>query len=269
MAQASLFGASWQGTLADLAVMVEQIKRTRAFGRLSVRNLDQAGIVHLYFKAGALVHIIAHRGDVHAVLRDLQSWRRASVRFDRGVTAAEVTLGEEHEHLLDSVLAHLCRLGIAATPQYKPQLPRVVEGGVVVASEAKQLIAPWEWRVLVEGTRRVSLAVAHLVGPREAYDVLQDILADCSATFPAFASLTIASTGYLQVSDRMQLDRMSRDDLLQGFTALIAICQHFCAPIIGERDAHQLIIQALQDLGPTLINLGVFRIDPRLISNSH
>jgi hypothetical protein len=145
--------------------------------------------------------------------------------------------------------------------------PRVVEGNVVVTSDVKQLITPWEWNILVEATRRVSLAVAQLVGPMEALNVLRDILDDCSGAFPAFSSLKIATTGYLQVVDSAQLDRMPREDLLEGFTALIAICQYFCSPIIGEKSAHRLIIQALREVGPPLISLGVFQIDKQLLSN--
>ncbi|MEO6893311.1 MAG: hypothetical protein ABI456_25995, partial [Ktedonobacteraceae bacterium] len=73
--------------------------------------------------------------------------------------------------------------------------------------------------------------------------------------------------GYLHVKDNSQLDRLPRAALLEGFAALIATCQYFCSPIIGELEAHRLVIQALGDLGPTLISLGVFRIDDRLLIN--
>ena len=147
-----------------------------------------------------------------------------------------------------------------------PTTPQVVEGHVIVSPDARQLVTPGEWRLLVEATRRVSLAVAHLVGPREALKVLQDILDDCSSAFPAFASLRIAPTGYLEIVDRSQLDRMSREDLIEGFAALFATCQYFCAPIVGEREAHLLIVHALQDVGPALVNLGVFSIDDALLA---
>ncbi len=215
MAQASLFGASWQGSLTDLAAVVDHIKRTRAFGRLSLRNLDHLTIVHLYFRAGKLVHVVGYHGDAHKILLELQEWKRASVRFDRGAATVDATLNEAHEQLLEQVLVQLSQRGVLALPQ--PPIPRVIDGDVISSSDAQQLIAPWEWRVLIEGTRRVSIAVAHLVGPREAFSVLQDILADCSSTFPAFASLKIASTGYLQITDRTHLDRMSREDLLERF----------------------------------------------------
>ena len=120
--------------------------------------------------------------------------------------------------------------------------------------------------MLIEGTRRVSLAMAHLIGPQEAMTVLRDILADCSAVFPAFSGLQIAPNGYLQVVDGSKLDSTPLEELIEGFATLFATCQHFCSPIIGERDAHQLMIQALGDVGPTLVSLGVFQVDNELLS---
>jgi hypothetical protein len=260
--QTSPFGSSWQGSLHDLANIVQQIRRMRAFGRLSLRNTERLSIAHVYFRAGKLVHIVGNRGDARSILGEIQEWSHAFIRFERGAMTTEVTIDGEYEKQMDDVLVHLSRRGLVALPYP----PRVIDSNIVAAREARQLIAPWEWQVLVEGTRRVSLAVAHLVGPREALTVLRDILDDCSSAFPAFSSLQIASSGYLQILDRSQLDSMPREDLLEGFTALIATCQYFCSPIIGEKEAHQLIIQALQDVGPTLVNLGVFQVDNQLLS---
>ncbi len=166
-----------------------------------------------------------------------------------------MTVDSEYEKHLDDVLMHLHQHGLVVLPYP----PRVIDSNIIAAHEARQLIAPWEWQVLVEGTHRVSLAVAHLVGPQEALTVLRDILDDCSSAFPAFASLQIASSGYLQIVERSQLDHMSREILLEGFTALIATCQYFCSPIIGEKEAHRLIIHALQDIGPFCIHCPCIR----------
>jgi len=78
------------------------------------------------------------------------------------------------------------------------------------------LITPWEWRILIEATRRVSLAVARLVGANEALSVLQDILEDCSAAFPALP-VSKLPLRLLQVTDSAQFDRMPRQELLDGF----------------------------------------------------
>ncbi|HEU0003794.1 MAG TPA: DUF4388 domain-containing protein [Ktedonobacteraceae bacterium] len=263
MTQSQSYGSSWQGTLRDLANIVTIIRRSRAFGRLTVRNEERLGVAHFYFHAGKLVHIISNRGDANTTLDDVLTWTRATVRFVRGMPPTGGAITEEQEHKFDAFIQALQSRGIAATPQQ----PRIVEGGIVSTHSAAQLITPQEWRVLVEGTRRISMAVAHLIGPVEAMKVLRDILDDCSAAFPAFTSLQIAPTGYLQVNDTTKFDRMPRGELLEGFAALYSICQYFCAPIIGEADAHKLLIQALGDIGPALVSLGAFQIDKSLLAS--
>lgn len=255
------FAGSWQGGLRDLANVVHHVKRLRLSGRLSLRNTERLSIAHLYFRLGKLVHVVGNRGDARAILEELRQWRYGFVRFDRNVLVEVMTLGDEHERLLEDTLLSLNRDGMIVMP---PKT-RVIESNVIINVEAKQLITPREWQVLVEGTRRVSLAVAHLVGPQEALSVLRDILDDCSAAFPAFTSLKIATSGYLQIMDSSQLDHLSREDLLEGFTALIATCQYFCSPIIGEKEAHRLMISALREIGPALVSLGVFHIDGLLL----
>jgi hypothetical protein len=253
---------SWQGSLRDLAKIVNSIRRSRAFGRLTVRNTDRLGVAHLYFRYGKLVHIVSHRGDAEAILADLPTWTRATVRFERSASIANESITEEQEQLFDSVLLQLQIQGVVTAPP----TPRVVEGDVVASSHAGQLVTPQEWQVLIEGMHRVSLAVAHLIGPQEVMTVLRDILADCSAVFPAFSGLQIAPSGYLQVVDGSKLNSTPREELLEGFATLITTCQHFCSPIIGERDAHQLMIQALGDVCPALVSLGVFQVDNELLS---
>ncbi len=261
--QSRSYGPSWQGTLRDLANIVTIIRRSKAFGRLTVRNEERLGVAHFYFHAGKLVHIISNRGDANATLKDVLTWTRATVRFVRGMPPIGGTITEEQEHNFDSFIQLLQRRGIAATPPS----PRIVEGALVSTSATEQLITPQEWRLLVEGTRRVSLAVAQLIGPIEALRVLRDILDDCSAAFPAFTSLQIAPTGYLQITNTTKFDRMPRGELLEGFAALFSICQYFCAPLIGEADAHRLIIQSLSDVGPALVSIGAFQIDRSLLSS--
>ncbi|QBD78379.1 DUF4388 domain-containing protein [Ktedonosporobacter rubrisoli] len=265
MPPASHSGSLWQSSLSDLANIVQHIRRRRAFGRLSLRNTERLGIVHLYFRAGKLIHIVGNHGDGRSLLQGLKTWTRGTVRFEGSVTPNEATIGAEHEQLFEEVLAYLQAHGIVT----KPVPARVIESSLIADHNARLLITPWEWRVLVEATRRVSMAVARLVGPQEALRVLQDIIDDCSTSFPAFASLKIAPTGYLQVLDRSHLDRLSREDIFEGFSALIAICQCFCSSLIGEKAAQRLIIQALQDVGPVLVHLGILQMDIRLLPSGH
>ncbi|GAC1565560.1 MAG: hypothetical protein NVS3B14_03670 [Ktedonobacteraceae bacterium] len=262
MTQAHPYRPAWQGTLRDLANILTIIRRSRAFGRLTLRNEERLGVAHFYFHGGKLVRIISNRGDVNATLNDLLTWTRASARFERGMTPTSNTITVQQEQDFNAVIQLLQRRRIVAIPGE----PRVVEGGVVATRRAEQLITPQEWRVLAEGTRRLSMAVAHLIGPAEALNVLRDILDDCSAAFPAFTSLRIAPTGYMHVTDTSNFDRMPRGELLEGFAALFSICQYFCAPIIGEAEAHKLMIQALSDVGPALVSLGAFHIDRSLLA---
>jgi hypothetical protein len=182
------------------------------------------------------------------------------VRFERSVSVSDANSSQEHEQLFADVLVQLQRRGVVTQPK-APARPRVVESHLIAAPNAEQLITPGEWQVLVEGVRRVSLAVAHLVGPKEAMNVLGDILDDCSAGFPALAGMHINASGYVQVTPS-QLNSIPREEMLEGFVAFFATCQHFCSPIIGEEDAHKLIIQALNDIGPALVTLGVFHFGP-------
>jgi hypothetical protein len=285
VSQTGVFGSPWQGSLSDLANIIQHIKRSKAFGRLSLRNPEPISIAHLYYRAGKLIHVVGNRGDARAILLNLKNWRNASVRFERSKFIVEISLNEEHEKLLDDVLAHLYRQGLVTAPQNQPSpippshiQPRspmqqtqpirsFIESDFAATSEPKQLITPSEWHLLLESTRRVSLAVAHLVGPYEALRVLQDILDDCSSSFPACVFLAISPNGYLQVVNQSHLDHLLRDELIEGFTALLAICQHFCTPIIGERDAHLLILQTLQELALPLATIGVFRIDNHLLAD--
>lgn len=316
MPQSNVFGKSWQGSLGDLAQIILQVRQSRAFGRLSLRNSERLSVIHLYFRAGKLMHHVSNRSDIRSTLVDLQEWTRGFARFDRGVTTNEVTLNDEHEQLLDQTLLYMCRRGVVVMPQASQaphvsqtphvsqsphvsqaprvsqvphvsqsprvspvspephvspmsQGPRVIEGNLIASGRARQLISPLEWQVLVEATRRVSVVVARLVGPQEAFSVLQDILDDCSSAFPAFASLKIAPGGYLQITDRSQLNTMSRKDLLEGFTALIATCQIFCSPLIGDREAHNLIVRAVQEIGPSLAHLGVMSMDGNKFSETN
>lgn len=262
MVRATAFQPTWNGTLRDLSAIITTIRQAGAFGRLTLRSAARLGVVHLYFHHGSLVHAVSTRGDTRPTLDDLRLWATATVRFERGVAAGDpaFTGSNENEQLLDDVIAHLQVRGVVERPRERfLSGTRVIESHLVSTPEsnAEPLIAPFEWKLLVEGMRRISLAVAHLVGPREAMSVLRDILDDCIAGFPSLAGLQIAPGGFIHVTDGSQLERVPRFELLEGFAALFTTCQHFCAPIIGDDDAHALMLQALSNLTPHLMSLGV------------
>jgi len=55
-------------------------------GRLSIRNNDRVGLVHLYFKERRLIHVAGYKRDAEDVLHDLLTWTKGKVRFDPAVT---------------------------------------------------------------------------------------------------------------------------------------------------------------------------------------
>ena len=292
MTQAMPPGSPWRGSLRDLAQIVNDIRRLRAFGRLTLRSTTHIGLAHLFFRGGKLVHIVSNSGDASATLADLQRWTRAVVHFERGIPLGKQNVQREHEQIFENLLVHLQKRSVGTVPENSsvtpasesprmftmPEAPRatsvsanpraapafeserVIDSQVIATPGAERLITPQEWYVLVESTRRVSQAVAHLVGPQEAISALRDILDDFSSAFPALSSLHIATGGYLQVVRTTQLDRIPRRKVIEGFAALLATCRHFCTPIIGEENARRLLVRAMGDIGPSLINLGIYNI---------
>ncbi len=71
MAQAhpNSFHTPWQGSLWDLAGIITTIRRSQAFGRLTLRNSDRVSVAHLYFHNGKLVHIVGSSGSAEATLQ--------------------------------------------------------------------------------------------------------------------------------------------------------------------------------------------------------
>ena len=121
MPQTSSFGPSWRGSLRELAHVVSHIRRSKAFGRLSLRNPERLSIAHLYFRAGRLVQIVGNRGDNRAILLELKEWTYAVARFDRGVTPHVTELGEVYEQLVDEVLLALHKRGLVSVPKRTPE----------------------------------------------------------------------------------------------------------------------------------------------------
>jgi len=265
-------GLPWRGSLRDLTHIVNDIRRLRAFGRLTLRSTTHIGLAHFYFRAGKLVHIVSNSGDANATLANLQYWTRAAVHFERGIPTGKQNVSKEHELIFDNLLLQLQKRSVAPMTESRPRVTafrentharesaHVIEGQLIATPGVEQLITPQEWYVLVESIRRVSLAVAQLVGSQEAVNVLRDILEDFSSAFPALSSLQIAPGGYLQMVRTRQLDHIPRKQVIEGFAALIVTCRHFCSPMIGEENARRLILRALNDIGPALASLGIANV---------
>src|SRR5579859_1844286 len=128
------FSLSWRGTLRDLATITRNIRRTRAQGRLTIRNTARLGVAHLYFRGGDLMHVVGNHLDAKATFADLRTWSKATVRFERGVLAHNEGNIEEYEQLLDDVLLQLRVRGITLPPEHAP----VVESHLVTASQSQK-----------------------------------------------------------------------------------------------------------------------------------
>ena len=89
----SSLASSRPGYLAEVTLAMIHIRNSAASGRLSIRNGEQFGIAHLYFKQALLVHVTGDKRDGEIVLQDLLSWSKGNIRFDAAITVeyADVT----------------------------------------------------------------------------------------------------------------------------------------------------------------------------------
>jgi len=78
--------SSRPGYLAEVTLAMVRIRDTTASGRLSIRNGEQFGIAHLYFKQALLVHVAGDKRDGEIVLQDLLSWSKGNIRFDAAIS---------------------------------------------------------------------------------------------------------------------------------------------------------------------------------------
>ena len=78
--------SSRPGYLAEVTLAMIHIRNSAASGRLSIRNGEQFGIAHLYFKQAHLVHVTGDKRDGEIVLQDLLSWSKGNIRFDAAIT---------------------------------------------------------------------------------------------------------------------------------------------------------------------------------------
>jgi hypothetical protein len=75
---------------SEVTLVLMEIRDQACSGRLSIRNCERVGLVHLYFKEARLVHVAGDKRDTEAVLHDLLSWSKGQVRFDPAVTVEYV-----------------------------------------------------------------------------------------------------------------------------------------------------------------------------------
>ena len=99
--------AARPGFLAEVTLALLYIRDTRATGRISIRNAERFGLAHLYFNAARLIHIAGDKRSGEAILNDLLTWSRGSVRFDAALLVNYETVTWQQAQIFARWLAFL------------------------------------------------------------------------------------------------------------------------------------------------------------------
>lgn len=160
--------SSRPGFLAEVTLTLLLMRDMRASGRLSLRNSEQLGIAHLYFKEARLIHVTGDKRDAEAILTDLLSWSKGSARFDRGTLVTFESLTWQQANIFGRWLAFLEMRGImqgiaqerleglarslvSRLPVEPIALPREVEYREEYETEARAR----QWQRINEGARQL------------------------------------------------------------------------------------------------------------------
>ena len=160
--------SSRPGFLAEVTLVLLLIRDRRASGRLSLRNAEQFGIVHLYFNEARLIHVTGGKCDAEAMLTDLLSWTKGSARFDSGMVVTFESLTWQQAQVFGRWLAYLEMRGIMQgiaqerleglarelvllLPGEPIALPQEVEYREEYEAEARAR----QWQRINEGTRQL------------------------------------------------------------------------------------------------------------------
>ncbi len=189
------------GYLAEVTLALLHIRDARVSGRLSVRNAERFGLVHLYFNQARLIHITGAKCDGEVMLNDLLTWTKGSVRFDPAVEVYYETLTWQQAQLFTRWLTFLEMRGImhgiprtrldgfaysmsAHLPREPIALPKEVEQH---EEHEETLIHQWQHlnegihhlveRALTEEQREQLRQVSHRMNGlmHQASDVTQDL----------------------------------------------------------------------------------------------
>ena len=100
------------GYLAEVTMALLHIRDTGASGRLSIRNAERFGLIHLYFNQARLIHVTGDKCDGEVMLNDLLTWTKGSVRFDSAVEVNYETITWQQAQLFTRWLKLLQLRGI-------------------------------------------------------------------------------------------------------------------------------------------------------------
>ena len=159
---------SRSGYLAEVTLALLYIRDTNASGRLSIRNGEQFGIAHLYFKQARLVHATGDKRDGGIILRDLLSWTKGAIRFDTAATIDYEDVTWQQAQIFARWLSFLeLRAALYGIPQSRlnglmhslttslPGKPLTMPSEVVNYEEYHDAAGTRQWQRLSEGVNQV------------------------------------------------------------------------------------------------------------------
>ncbi len=149
---------------------------TRATGRLSLRNSERFGILHLYFQAARLIHVAGNKQSAECLLQDLLTWTKGDIRFDVELVVPYETLTWQQAQIFGRWLAFLEMRGLmqgierghlqglaqhltAYLPGEPIELPEEVEN----YEEYNEAARARQWQRLNEGTQQLIQSVQETV----------------------------------------------------------------------------------------------------------
>jgi hypothetical protein len=156
------------GYLAEVTIALLYIREMYASGRLSIRNGERFGLVHLYFSQAQLIHITGDKRDGEIILNDLLTWTKGAVRFDPAMVVDYETVTWQQAQIFARWLAFLEMRGImqgiprarlnglvqsltANLPVERIVLPEEVE----YYEESEEIALSRQWQRLNEGVHHL------------------------------------------------------------------------------------------------------------------
>jgi hypothetical protein len=109
--------------LSRLSAIVATVRARTAPMRLSLRNSERFGLLHLYFSGGRLVAVEGHRDTPLNSLADLATWQNGVIRRDEVETIPTAEPDPRLETLFAHVLRELAARGVLAPPARARSLP--------------------------------------------------------------------------------------------------------------------------------------------------
>jgi hypothetical protein len=198
------------GYLAEVTIALMRIRNTGASGRLSLRNGEGFGLAHLYFNHSRLVHVTGDRRDGAAVLEDLLTWSKGSIRFDAAFMVDHEDLTWQQAQVFTRWLSFLeMRAMLQGIPQ---QYLQGLTHSLTLSLPAQPVALPQEVKDYEEYNdnagkrqRQVTLSVAQHVQAL-AQQIGQTTRALAQRAMKAFQEKLQRAAGMLENTDRLHTE---------------------------------------------------------------